>query len=305
MESPPQPQSQQQQKHHHEPQEFQPGDAFGVAHPSLGSSVTQRSTVASIAPPAISILPATPAECDDGTELQQWEYSEPSHNSSHDSNNCGTPESEQDSRSTEYDYSGPATTPDGSGSSNSSRGASPPPPNGPAVSVRKTSKSRSVLAAFWDNHMSVVVPSNAARDHLALERTYLAYHRTSLVFAISAAITAQLTIIQQAPTPPITFGFHNIGKPISILLVCFSLVISVLGILRWWRLQSGLLRGAAISGGLEVWGLAGGILLQYVPKHTLSRQNAWIGFPPVHSRSQFFLPSAYLQSTLTATDSSH
>ncbi|PWW73289.1 hypothetical protein C7212DRAFT_284782 [Tuber magnatum] len=263
MESSPQSQSQQQQNPHNKLQEFHPGDALRGARPSPNSSVTQRSTVASAVTPAISILPTAPAGYDDATELQQWEYRhrEPSHNPSDDSNRCETPELEVASRSTECRCSGPAATPDDSSSSNCSRGASPPPPNGPAVSVGKMSKSRSMFAAFWNNHMSVVVPSNAARDHLALERTYLAYHRTSLVFAIFAAITAQLTVIQQAPNPPTTFGFRHIGKPISILLVCFSLVVSVLGVLRWWRLQSGLLRGAAIAGGLEVWGLAGGIFL--------------------------------------------
>ncbi|KAG0637320.1 hypothetical protein HOY80DRAFT_973656 [Tuber brumale] len=256
-----QPQSQQQQKHHNKPQEPQPMDAFRDTHPSPNSSVIQRSTVASVASPVTSILPAAPARHQDATELQQWDYGGPPHNSSDDSNCCETPRSEQTSGSTKYGYSGPATTPDDSGSSNCSREGSPPPPDGPVASVRRTLKLRSTFAAFWDNHMSVVVPSNAARDHLALERTYLAYHRTSLVFAISAAITAQLALIQQTPTPSTTFGFHRIGKPISVLLVCFSLAISVLGVLRWWKLQSGLLRGVAVAGGIEVWSLASGILL--------------------------------------------
>jgi len=184
-----------------------------------------------------------------------------SHNLSDDSDCCESPKSGQASVGTKFDYSGPATTPDHLGSSNCSRGATPPPPSGLAASARKALRLPSRLTVFWDNHMSVVVPYNAARDHLALERTYLAYHRTSLVFAIFAAVTAQLTVIQQAPTPSTSFSFYSIGKPLSVLLVCFSLVISVLGVLRWWRLQSGLLRGTAIAGGLEVWGLAGGALL--------------------------------------------
>ncbi|KAG0137514.1 hypothetical protein HOY82DRAFT_477439 [Tuber indicum] len=254
-------QSRQQQKHHNKLQEPQPRDAFGGIHPSPNSSVFQRSTLASAAPPAIPILPMPPAGYEDAIELQQWDYGGPPHNPSDDSNCCETPRSEQTSGSTKYGYSGPATTPDDSGSSNCSTVGSPPPPDGPDASARKTLKLRSRFAVFWDNRMSVVVPSNAARDHLALERTYLAYHRTSLVFAISAAITAQLAVIQQTPTPSTTFGFHRIGKPISISLVCFSLAISILGVLRWWKLQRGLLRGVAVAGGIEVWILASGILL--------------------------------------------
>jgi uncharacterized membrane protein YidH (DUF202 family) len=101
----------------------------------------------------------------------------------------------------------------------------------------------------------------------ALERTYLAYYRTSLVFAMLAAINAQLTVLQHSPSPSSGgLSFQSLGKPLSIALVCFSIAIALLGGVRWWRLQSGLIRGFALSGGVEVWGLAGGVgVVGYLP----------------------------------------
>jgi uncharacterized membrane protein YidH (DUF202 family) len=73
------------------------------------------------------------------------------------------------------------------------------------------------------------------------------------------AVIAQLTVIQRAPNPSTTFGFLLIGKPLSIVCVCYSILISILGATRWWKLQRGLLNGKAISGGVEIWGLAAGV----------------------------------------------
>jgi len=163
-----QPQNQPQQKHHNRPQEFQPRDAFRDTHPSPNPSipVVQRSAIASAAPPTISTPPAAPALCGDATELQQWDYGVPPHNPSDDSDFCESPKSGQASVGTKCDYSGPASTPDHSGSSNCSRGASPPPPSGIVASVRKALRLRSRPVTFWNNHISVVVPYNTARDHL-------------------------------------------------------------------------------------------------------------------------------------------
>ncbi|KAI5847409.1 hypothetical protein DFP73DRAFT_545248 [Morchella snyderi] len=107
------------------------------------------------------------------------------------------------------------------------------------------------LKALWGDNISVVVPLKNARDHLALERTYLSYHRTAMVFGMLSVVTAQLTVINHAPNPS-TFGFRAVGKPLSIVLACCALIISIVGVLRWWRLQNGLLRGVAISGGREL-----------------------------------------------------
>ena len=163
-----QPQSQLQQENHNRLQELQPRDALRDTHPTPNSSIpgVRRSAVASAACPTISIPPAAPAGCSDATELQQWNYGVLSHNLSDDSDCCESPKSGQASVGTKFDYSGPATTPDHLGSSNCSRGATPPPPSGLAASARKALRLHSRLAVFWDNHMSVVVPYNAARDHL-------------------------------------------------------------------------------------------------------------------------------------------
>lgn len=94
-------------------------------------------------------------------------------------------------------------------------------------------------------------------NQTALERTYLAYHRTGMVLAMLATATAQLTVINHAPSPSPSFGFYVIGKPLAAALAACALINSIVGGLRWWRLQQGLLRGVAISGGREVLLIAG------------------------------------------------
>jgi uncharacterized membrane protein YidH (DUF202 family) len=97
----------------------------------------------------------------------------------------------------------------------------------------------------------------------ALERTYLSYHRTSLVLSLLSVIIAQLQVLQKSPAADTRFGFHVLGKPLAVTLVLCSMLISLIGAIRWWHWQQTLLRGKAICGGweLSVVGLLGFTLL--------------------------------------------
>ncbi|TGZ83374.1 hypothetical protein EX30DRAFT_394594 [Ascodesmis nigricans] len=108
------------------------------------------------------------------------------------------------------------------------------------------------VGRFWGRKVACTVPGESARDHLALERTYLAYHRTSLVLALFSVIIAQLQVLQHAPQPDKTFGFYVLGKPLSGLFASMAILVSVVGVARWWRLQQALLRGKAVGGGWEI-----------------------------------------------------
>ncbi|KAI5846859.1 hypothetical protein BZA05DRAFT_405676 [Tricharina praecox] len=116
---------------------------------------------------------------------------------------------------------------------------------------------RAQLNCFWRNHISVVVPGADARDHLALERTYLSYHRTSLALALLAVIVAQLQILQHSPNPDPVFGFYALGKPLAVGLIVCAISISLLGWVRWWHWQRTLLRGKALAGGPELAAVGG------------------------------------------------
>ncbi|KAE9577273.1 hypothetical protein CGCF415_v001770 [Colletotrichum fructicola] len=118
-------------------------------------------------------------------------------------------------------------------------------------------KKQSFVRRFWSEQISVVVDFDSCRDHLALERTFLAYLRTGVATAILGTIVAQLFALQQADSG---FGYAILGKPLATVCYGLSICATLLGACRAWRLQKAMLRGKAIAGGFEVTSLAVGLL---------------------------------------------
>ncbi|KAF4879114.1 hypothetical protein CGCSCA1_v002019 [Colletotrichum siamense] len=118
-------------------------------------------------------------------------------------------------------------------------------------------KKQSFVRRFWSEQISVVVDFDSCRDHLALERTFLAYLRTGVATAILGTIVAQLFALQQADSG---FGYAMLGKPLATVCYGLSICTTLLGACRAWRLQKAMLRGKAIAGGFEVTSLAVGFL---------------------------------------------
>ncbi|KAG5290093.1 DUF282 superfamily domain-containing protein [Histoplasma ohiense] len=106
---------------------------------------------------------------------------------------------------------------------------------------------------FWFRHVSMTVPRRQNRDHFALERTFLAYIRTSLAFAFQGALIAQLFSLQnthdQDDTP---FGFHAVGKPLACGCHACAIAVAAVGSYRFWRQQNALARGKVHAGGWEL-----------------------------------------------------
>jgi len=48
------------------------------------------------------------------------------------------------------------------------------------------------IRVFWRRQISITVPHSTCRDHLALERTFLGYLRTSLALSMLGIVVAQL-----------------------------------------------------------------------------------------------------------------
>ncbi|KAI0021181.1 hypothetical protein F4780DRAFT_304576 [Xylariomycetidae sp. FL0641] len=107
----------------------------------------------------------------------------------------------------------------------------------------------SPLARFWGHHVSATVDRKQSRDHLALERTFLGYLRTSGALATTGVLIAQLTVLQQKDTG---FGWSLVGKPLA--LCCYGCAICTVGLgaCRFWRYQHTLRRDHALSGGFEL-----------------------------------------------------
>lgn len=131
------------------------------------------------------------------------------------------------------------------------------------------------LAALWAREVSVDVPAGVMRDHLALERTFLAYLRTGNALALAGVFGVQVLLIdgKKAMTvgqePPRGEGgksgltFVDLGVPVGVACAGGAMLTVAVGGFRFWRVQRGLVaRNVATAGGLEVWAV--GILVSLV-----------------------------------------
>ncbi|KAF8607008.1 hypothetical protein BDV93DRAFT_436489 [Ceratobasidium sp. AG-I] len=80
---------------------------------------------------------------------------------------------------------------------------------------------------------------SVARDHLANERTWLAYVRTSLAIASTGVALVQLfTISAQQSTGQILSGkLQRFARPLGATIVVTGLVVLALGVNRYFRIQ--------------------------------------------------------------------
>ncbi|APA09559.1 hypothetical protein sscle_05g043290 [Sclerotinia sclerotiorum 1980 UF-70] len=108
------------------------------------------------------------------------------------------------------------------------------------------------VSKFWRHQISVTVDHAACRDHLAVERTFLAFLRTSLALSMLGVSVAQLFRLQHSPTPNPLIGFFVLGKPLACICQVAAITTLLIGIFRSWRHQNAIVRGKALSGGLEV-----------------------------------------------------
>jgi len=106
------------------------------------------------------------------------------------------------------------------------------------------------LARRWEQHVSVKVPVAHRRDHLALERTFLGYLRTSV--ALSMVVVAQLFRLGSQPLPGGRLGYYRVSIPLAAAFILSAMAVSVLGAVRFWRQQAAMTRGKVHAGGWEV-----------------------------------------------------
>ncbi|KAF2099369.1 hypothetical protein NA57DRAFT_74870 [Rhizodiscina lignyota] len=110
---------------------------------------------------------------------------------------------------------------------------------------------------WWVRHVSVSAPIEKRRDHLALERTFLGYVRTSVALSMTGVTVAQLFRLQHSINPDPDFGYYVVGVPIGVTFVCASIFVVLVGAFRFWRQQSAMFRGKCFAGGWEIVAIMG------------------------------------------------
>lgn len=109
------------------------------------------------------------------------------------------------------------------------------------------------LIRWWTNYVYLTVPHKECRDHLANERTYLAYMRTSLALSMMGVTISQLLRLQHSITPSHVYGYYILGRPLGVFFQVVAMILSVIGGHRYWRQQMSMARGKVWAGGWEIY----------------------------------------------------
>ncbi|KAI7355820.1 hypothetical protein KC354_g10663 [Hortaea werneckii] len=114
---------------------------------------------------------------------------------------------------------------------------------------------------LWRHHIRLSVPHADCRDHLANERTYLGYLRTSLALSMVGVVISQLYRLQHSPSPNPVYGYYVLGKPIACIFHASALGVILVGAVRFFRQQSAMSIGKVHAGGWEVLVICGWVFL--------------------------------------------
>ncbi|PLB37128.1 DUF202 domain-containing protein [Aspergillus candidus] len=109
----------------------------------------------------------------------------------------------------------------------------------------------------WARNVVMTVPENKNRDHFALERTFLAYIRTSVVLAMQGVLVAQLFRLQRESTANDRLGYYEVGIPLSVSCHAVAIAVAVIGAYRFFKQQHAVALGKIYAGGWELNCIAG------------------------------------------------
>ncbi|QDS67708.1 hypothetical protein FKW77_005605 [Venturia effusa] len=135
--------------------------------------------------------------------------------------------------------------------------------------VRQEPRWYDSIAKMWENEVSIKVDARYRRDHLALERTFMGYLRTSLALSMTGVTIAQLFRLQHSYNPDRDFGFFVTGIPLAACFISSAIILLLLGAIRFWRQQNAMVRGKVIAGGWEVNAIMIGSILLCITLFTI------------------------------------
>ncbi|KAH9892010.1 hypothetical protein C8Q73DRAFT_649598 [Cubamyces lactineus] len=97
---------------------------------------------------------------------------------------------------------------------------------------------KEVLKA-WKLWLTLENSGSVARDHLASERTFLAYARTSLTIASTGVALVQLFTLSAATNK----HMERFARPLGALMIIIGLFTLAVGVARYFMVQDALIRG--------------------------------------------------------------
>ncbi|KAI0450518.1 hypothetical protein F5B21DRAFT_490775 [Xylaria acuta] len=154
--------------------------------------------------------------------------------------------------STSFAMAGNAMNYQGTQTTSSLRSRQPPPapdmdPTSRNGSIRQGAEEKkhwlwSYLDGIWSFELEN--KGSVARDHLALERTFLAWLRTSLAFAsIGIAISQLFRLNSSLAHEQTEHHLRHLGRPLGAAFIGISILVLLLGYQRFYYPQQWLLKG--------------------------------------------------------------
>lgn len=121
------------------------------------------------------------------------------------------------------------------------------PSNTQDPQCESTSQNHDGPPNFWSKHIRLTVSEDSWRDHLALERTYLAYVRTASAYAQFGILLAQLFRLNVSSIGESTPMSLRIGSALGATTEGIAIVVLLMGAVYWARQQRRLVEGTTIA----------------------------------------------------------
>ncbi|KAL2423651.1 hypothetical protein ABEF95_000972 [Exophiala dermatitidis] len=96
------------------------------------------------------------------------------------------------------------------------------------------------------------IPLSHARDHLANERVFLAYIRTSATIANLAVVILQLYRLKHNPPPHGKLSDYAIGVPVAAASLVTAVIVAIVGAWRFFVCQNAMAESRIIGSGAVV-----------------------------------------------------